>query len=82
LGEEKDKQIINFFDSFFEKTNQDISNLKKGRQSTIDERALYFVDKKFIPDFNRTQIFTEMTAIKANRYFNHSLPHDCCYLLV
>jgi hypothetical protein len=65
LGEEKDKQIINFFDSFFEKTNQDISNLKKGRQSTIDERALYFVDKKFIPDFNRTQIFTESDCDKS-----------------
>ncbi|AZA84896.1 hypothetical protein C1637_19130 [Chryseobacterium lactis] len=65
LGEEKDKQIINFFDSFFEKTNQDISNLKKGRQSTIDERALYFVDKKFIPDFNRTQIFMESDCDKS-----------------
>ncbi|ASK32362.1 hypothetical protein CEY12_20740 [Chryseobacterium sp. T16E-39] len=36
LGEEKDKQIIDFFDSFFEKINQDISKLKKGRQSIID----------------------------------------------
>ncbi|MDP9960053.1 hypothetical protein [Chryseobacterium lathyri] len=54
-----DKQIINFFDSFFEKTNQDISNLKKGRQLTIGERALYFIDEKFVPGFKRTQIFME-----------------------
>ncbi|MEJ5051779.1 hypothetical protein WH221_18255 [Chryseobacterium culicis] len=65
LNHEKDKQIINFFDSFFEKTNQDISNLKKGRQSTIDERMLYFVDKKFIPDFNRAQIFMESDCNKS-----------------
>ena len=65
LGEEKDTQIIIFFDSFFEKTNQDISNLKKGRQSTIDERILYFVDKKFIPDFNKAHIFMESDCSKS-----------------
>lgn len=65
LGEEKDKQIINFFDSFFEKTNQDISDLKKGRQSTIDERILYFVNKKFISDFNKAHIFMESDCSKS-----------------
>ena len=59
LGEETDKQIINFFDSFFKKTNQDLSNLKKGSQSIIDESALYFIDQKFISDFNKVHIFME-----------------------
>jgi len=64
LGEEKDKQIIDFFDSFFEKADQNISNIERGRQSIIDERALYFVDKKFIKDLNKTQIFMESDCDK------------------
>lgn len=65
LDNEKDEQITNFFDSFFEKTNQNISKLKKGRQSTIDERVLYFVDKKFIPDFNKAHTFMENDCSKS-----------------
>ncbi|MGH1520605.1 hypothetical protein [Chryseobacterium sp. JK1] len=60
LGEEKNTKVIDFFDSYFKKTNSDISNIPKGRQSIINEYPLYFVGKEFIKDRGKTRNF--MTA--------------------
>ncbi|MGH1519131.1 hypothetical protein [Chryseobacterium sp. JK1] len=57
LGEEKNTKVIIFFDSYLKKTNSDISNIQKGRQSLINEYALYFVGKEFIKDQEKTRNF-------------------------
>lgn len=57
LDEEKDLKIINFFDSYFKKTNSNILNIPKGRQSLVNEYALYFINKNFIKDMDKTKNF-------------------------
>ncbi|MFZ4928931.1 hypothetical protein [Chryseobacterium sp. Mn2064] len=57
LGEENDIRIINFFNSYFKETNLSISNIPKGRQSLVNEYALYFVNKSFVKDIDKTKIF-------------------------
>ncbi|MGH1517986.1 hypothetical protein [Chryseobacterium sp. JK1] len=57
LNEEKDKKIINFFDLYFKKVNLSISNIPKGRQSLVNEYALYFKNKEFVKDLDKTKHF-------------------------
>jgi hypothetical protein len=57
LDEEKDLKINDFFDSYFKKTNSSILNIPKGRQSLVNGYALYFVNKNFIKDPDKTKSF-------------------------
>ncbi|UKB82908.1 hypothetical protein LF887_18100 [Chryseobacterium sp. MEBOG06] len=59
VGDEKDKNLIGFFDAFFKKSNRDISFLPKGRQSIINATAMYFKSDKFITDKYQIQYFME-----------------------
>lgn len=59
FDKENDKQVINFFDKYFEVTDIDISKIVKGNQSVIDTRILYFNDGHFIQDIDKGKKFLE-----------------------
>ncbi|MCS3529064.1 hypothetical protein [Chryseobacterium sp. JUb7] len=56
---EKDKDVIDFFDSYLKRIKYDIYILPKGNQSLINATALYFKNGKLITDDTKIHSFME-----------------------
>jgi len=54
----KNQKWINFFDSYFRKSKDDINTIfKKGSQSLMLSYIMYFKDKRFVKDIKKTHDF-------------------------